>query len=237
MRFFGPILVIMYLYTAAAFLEPTWFNMFLTFQWSFYTFLYLAVLAFIAIVESEDNEAVPVLPLIVGYIGLQHYHGTYNVIKYLIEYKQNIILAFLGYIFVGFIYTIPKMKFYLRKHRNSLKLGASPVDAFVNRFLENNKIRVYGWVVFWPFNFVNTLTSDVISELFNYIYERLGKVYYRIILSEVLSVNSLVTVKNKDGTVSYVGKSYVVDVEDDEKPAATEKRNPRQATRTSSVSS
>lgn len=89
------------------------------------------------------------------------------------------------YFAVGSIYTVPRLWWYVRKlkreyDRDVARYGAQAVSSR-KPTVDGNKSRIIGWIIYWPLSMAWFLFNDPAYRLAEFIYERFGSIYQRII--------------------------------------------------------
>lgn len=116
-----------------------------------------------------------------------------------------------GYIAIGYVYSMIKWAFYVKKAVNVInnispnKTAAEKIDRIVNDYnfrhkfeaikvsLVDDKIvidrsgefstTITAWAIWWPFIAIQMLFQDIISNIYEYLTEALGKIYQAILNS------------------------------------------------------
>jgi len=191
--------VICYLLLAAGFLSQNAFNFFINV--AFFNVVPIIITVFFLLIlceVSDSNEFIPVFPLLVAYTAIYKHYGVL-VFEYnsLLQNLPYIIIGTLVYLIVGGLWSIVKMKLTIRKEAKNYirgrRLGCDKDIVLSAEYLRNsatnyvsyNKLRIYGWVVYWPFSIVHSLFGDIFTLVLETITSRLGKVYNSIIFDEL----------------------------------------------------
>jgi len=208
----------MYLLTGGSFFYGGLFNILFNFQVAFwFPSITLLIFLLLLIGESESNHSYPsLLPLIFLYVGLQQRQYGWNLVGWMLSNLPYFGLFLVGYVVVGFGWGYVKLHLYMRKNKYQLTATAHNVDQVVSKFMYDNKFRIYGWVIYWPFNLVYTFTVDFFTEIFDYLYEMFGNIYKKAVTRQVLALNKLTTTVSNDGVLRYMA-SPLTDRKNDKK--------------------
>ena len=196
----------MYVLTGGSFFYGGLFDILFNFQVAFwFPSITFVIFLLLLIGESESNHAFPsLLPLIFMYVGLQQRQYGWNLMGWTLSNLPYFGLYVTGYIIAGFVWGYAKLYLYMRKNKHQLRATVHNVDNVVSHFMNNNKFRIYGWVIYWPFNLVYTFTVDFFTDIFEYIYEMFVTFYKKAVMRQVLAINQLVAKPDDDGVLQYV---------------------------------
>lgn len=115
---------------------------------------------------------------------------------YIIQNPGVAIGVFLGYIFVGSIWSIIKWFFYLKKvkakHDEYSHYSFDIKDYQIGR----NKERVLHWMIYWPLSSIWTLINDPVKKAFEFVLSQFGGFYDKM---SVRILGDLIKQKEEDG--------------------------------------
>jgi len=134
----------------------------LTLFGSFFWMAVLLVVLLIALFASEVEEQGGIAFIgVVTFLVLNYYWGNVPVMKFISW------ASVLGYLGVGLLFTIVRVFFYGRE----MAIKGNKFDVW---YLKNH---VFRWWFIWPISLLVWIFSDLLSDLWNFIYERLGHTF------------------------------------------------------------
>lgn len=166
-----------------------------------YTAIGFMLFTLLLIVALSEDSNYPLFPLFLGYLGLSYYRGIFNPIYWIYGYPLEIICGIIGYIIIGMLWSIPKLKIYM-KSKDGRKLIKRLVNqnnnnkdininininkgSIIGRILSDRKMLIYSWILYWPLNIIHTFTHDLINKLFDFIFDNIKQIYKKIISDEI----------------------------------------------------
>lgn len=148
----------------------------------FWTLIIAAVISVIAITEQEESNSWH-WSILIGLPILLYFTGCKNEILSLIHYVQEnpitIVLGFLGYLFLGTIWSIIKWWLYLTNLRDYYRNYTYSYDK-AKFSAKQNKERIMNWMMYWPFSGLWTLINDPIKKSFQRIFKGLENRFQKI---------------------------------------------------------
>jgi hypothetical protein len=150
----------------------------------FWLLITVAVISIIAITEQEDSNSWH-WSILLGLPVLLYFTGCKNEILSLLSYVQEnpvtIILGFVGYLFLGTIWSVVKWYLYLTNIREYYRLYPYNFNSNKSKFnAKENKERIVNWMMYWPFSGLWTLINDPIKKSFQRIFQGLENRFQKI---------------------------------------------------------
>jgi hypothetical protein len=150
----------------------------------FWLLITVAVISIIAITEQEDSNSWH-WSILLGLPVLLYFTGCKNEILSLLSYVQEnpvtIILGFVGYLFLGTIWSVVKWYLYLTNIREYYRLYPYNFNSNKSKFnAKENKERIVNWMMYWPFSGLWTLINDPIKKSFQRIFTGLENRFQKI---------------------------------------------------------
>jgi hypothetical protein len=140
-------------------------------------FWVILTFASICIIACIENEHYPIPSIFVGILGMIYLKSIMAVPVSLLAIfiATFAILGAAWSVFKWFKFVNSQSKSYMEKYGATLTEGQM-ADLKGEISVSNNKSHIIGWMVFWPWSLLWTLTGD----FFNTIYDTLANVYQRI---------------------------------------------------------
>ena len=148
----------------------------------FWLLITVAVISIIAITEQEESNSWH-WSILLGLPVLLYFTGCKTEILSLLSYVQanpvTIVLGFVGYLFLGTIWSVVKWYLYLTNLRDIYRERPYGYDKskFSAKF---NKERIMNWMMYWPFSGLWTLINDPIKKSFQRIFKGLENRFQKI---------------------------------------------------------
>ena len=148
----------------------------------FWTLIIAAVISVIAITEQEESNSWH-WSILIGLPILLYFTGCKAEISSILAYVQanpvTIVLGFLGYLFLGTIWSIIKWWLYLTNLRDVYRERGYGYDK--SKFsAKQSKERIMNWMMYWPFSGIWTLINDPIKKSFQRIFKGLENRFQKI---------------------------------------------------------
>jgi len=67
-------------------------------------------------------------------------------------------------------------------------LSDDRISSIAENFLAENKMRIYTWIMYWPFSFVYYVTHNMVREIIDYCFGRLRKMYLELIRAALKNI-------------------------------------------------
>lgn len=159
---------------------------------------FILFLVYLATAVDDMNEFM--FPLITAYFSglyLSGFRATY------IFCNPALCAGLLvGYIIFGIVWSFIKLNLFLGEERvqESMRRIGVEYNTHTTRsgdnqypnsktpqeraaiFLQNNKYRMYSWIVYWPFSIINTFVFNFVQNVLNYLFNNfLKQLYLRVI--------------------------------------------------------
>lgn len=149
----------------------------------FWLFIIAAVIGITALIECDNNAWADIV--FIGTIIALYKLGCGGQLAAIgLWISQNwfySILIFLGYLFVGALYSIIKWALFLSDAKDVLmRKGETRWFNKKDWTPGNHKARIIHWMTYWPISGIWTLISNPVRKMANRIFYKLEKVYQNI---------------------------------------------------------
>lgn len=138
--------------------------------------LVLFVIVETALVENAAFGWATLMLIICGLAGTGL--GVINIVPWILHNPISVLWLFIGYLVVGTGYSVIKWTLYVyNKVAEFKEYGGNATSSIWTRYkpyVSENKERILGWMVFWPFSAAWTLINDPIRKSFNFIYNHIS---------------------------------------------------------------
>lgn len=153
-----------------------------------YFWLFIGIL-----ILTSEREYFPTGGSIIFYLFCMSKIGYFTFLQTILDNIVWIIPCVIGYIFMGILWTIPKLWFYIRRNdkiKNKLMNNPNDMSA-LTKFLKSGDMtfKFYMWTMYWPINMPYTLIQDPIRIISEYTQHRLRKVYLAILVKFIQEEN------------------------------------------------
>ena len=134
----------------------------------------ILLVTFLFVSESKGNGFIALF-FFVAFCLANYYWGDFNVFKYFSW------ISFGVYICVGLIYALFKTYLYAKKERaKTLDSEYSTYEQKRSNALSSLKGNVFRWWFMWPVSLIYWALSDLISDVYNYLYLKVGKFFTKV---------------------------------------------------------
>ena len=123
---------------------------------------YIAVLFLIGLLFYSDieEEGYGAFFSFLIFCGVTYFWSNFNILSY---FSWGLVGSYLG---IGLLYSFIKTYFYARKNGEKGR-----------KYIKEN---VFRWWFLWPVSLINWILSDIIKDLYNFLYNRLSDLYNEI---------------------------------------------------------
>lgn len=133
------------------------------------------------IVCAENQRGYIGLISTIVFFGLMYWITSFSPLSYISKHPF-LVLIYIGiYLLAGMAYSILRWDRHIatwRAEYDSLDSERHRDYSFEHRpTASNSKSRIIHWMAYWPWSGLWWLLSDFLTELFSFLYRRLGKVY------------------------------------------------------------
>jgi hypothetical protein len=144
------------------------------FAWIGFIILSIVLTALI----DHDQWAGSSVLIVLTFGGLHFLYPTYSIWLYAINNPWPLVQSAAFYIFAGVVWSFVKWYFYLLNVRDKQREKKNPY--FEIPTAGNSKVKLIGWLSFWPWSLVWTIINDPIRRLFNRLFLMLSSTYNSI---------------------------------------------------------
>ena len=146
-------------------------------------FMLLTLVALLIFTES-GKVGLATITTFVPLLLLQFY-GHVKILTWIYCHPSLLFLYLLGYIIIGFFYSLIKWKLYISKLAKDCRSYYTKADgplknrADVPRVRDNSK-RIIGWMEFWPVSLIWTVINDPLRRIVEVVFEKTEQLFQNI---------------------------------------------------------
>jgi hypothetical protein len=148
-------------------------------------YFYIGLLIFMAILFYTDAKEMGFHAFFfsIVFFGLLYWKGSFNLFEFL---TWGMVGTYLG---IGFIHSLIRTYFYGRKPERLRRQDKESDESYRKRIVENKqyylKGNVFRWWFLFPISLMNWILSDLVKEVYDYVYSKLKKLYDSILTKGV----------------------------------------------------
>ena len=149
----------------------------------------------ISLIIEDDDRVIWPLPFLYFYMIWSYNHFTTTMImSYIGTYWMQFMFYTLGYLVVGFVWSIVKLQLFVSSDKYNKQIHTSlgqgkweSKNKSAEDIVSENKFRIFGWIVYWPLSVINYVSYDMILNLYNLLFNNFFSRVYIYVVKMVLN--------------------------------------------------
>jgi hypothetical protein len=174
----------------------------------YFWLLLMAAIAFVIFsIESEwggtgATVTMSITFCLMYFLGAKDHIGS--ALSHIVNNPGTVVLMMLGYLLIGVIWSIRKWYVYVGKKKNKILNKIKDGDTIGTNIefdldLRYHKGRIISWMCYWPFSVVWFLINDPVRAIYNFIFEKIKRIYGRIAESAINDVKAATDAAKEKG--------------------------------------
>lgn len=146
----------------------------------FWLYILLLNVIYCIVTEIDDFYGIAFVTTVLGFVMYK------NMFYSILLNWQLLVICCILYLIIGIIWSFWRWYKYCKNYLNTIKY-----ENYIDRLnVSNNRSRIIGWVIFWPWSFI----WNIIGDIFNWIFK-----YFRSIYTNIS--NKLIANKTIEGII------------------------------------